>query len=171
MNEAEIRLLLRITAQTSFVLFSGAFAAAGLQTIAPGKFSGWLARNSDRFLLGFVVSHTVHLGLVIFLLSTLRVIPPREIYALYIGGFVYLMIYALAADAIARSLGRKPLAFIGSPGFTGFAMYTIWLVFASAFVPRIVKGWPIYSVLGTLALVGFLVRILGGIQKNQAATV
>ena len=171
MTEPEIRLLLRITAQTSFLLFSGAFAAAGLQALVPGKFSNWLARNSDRFFLGFVASHTVHLGLVIFLLSTVRVIPLREIYALYIGGFVYLLIYGLAAAALARSLGRiKPLALIGSAGFTGFAMYAIWVVFASGFVPRIVKGWPIYSVLGVVAISGLLLRIAGGAVKVRAAT-
>lgn len=169
MTEPQIRLLLRITAQISFVLFSGAFAAAGMQVLFPGKFGEWWARNSDRFLLSFAASHTVHLGLVIALLSTLRVIPPREIYALVLGGTVYLFIYALAAAAIARSIGRKQLAVIGSAGFTSFSMYTIWLIFASAFVPRIVKGWPVYSVLGIIALAGFLVRIIGQQRKAQAA--
>ncbi|HEY6251293.1 MAG TPA: hypothetical protein VI685_15155 [Candidatus Angelobacter sp.] len=169
MTEPEIRLLLRVTAQTSFLLFTGAFAAAGLQALVPGKASNWLARNSDRFLLGFVASHTVHLGLIILLLNTVRVIPPREIYALVIGGFAYLLIYALAAAAIARSMGRKPLALIGSAGFTSFVMYTLWVIFASAFVPRMVKGWPIYSVLGAIALAGVALRIAGGAAKVRAA--
>src|SRR5215469_11941469 len=104
MTEPVIRLLLRITARTSFLLFTGAFSAAGLQALWPGKFSNWLARNSDRFLFSFVASHTVHLGLVITLLSVVPVIPPREIYALVLGGFVFLLIYALAAAAIARSV-------------------------------------------------------------------
>lgn len=169
MTEPQIRLLLRITAQISFVLFSGAFAAAGMQVLFPGKFGEWWARNRDRFLLSFVASHTVHLGLVITLLSTLRVIPPREIYALVIGGTVYLFIYALAVAAIARSIGRKQLAVIGSAGFTSFSMYTIWLIFASAFVPRIVKGWPVYSVLGIIALAGFVVHLVGRTPRARAA--
>ena len=169
MTEPQIRLLLRITAQISFVLFSGAFAAAGMQVLFPGKFGEWWARNSDRFLLSFAASHTVHLGLVIALLSTLRVIPRREIYALVLGGTVYLFIYALAAAAIARSIGRKQLAVIGSAGFTSFSMYTIWLIFASAFVPRIVKGWPVYSVLGIIALAGFVVHLVGRTARARAA--
>lgn len=169
MTEPEIRLLLRITAQISFVLFTGAFAAAGIRVLFPGKFGEWWARNSDRFLLSFVASHTVHLGLVITLMSILRVIPPREIYALAIGGVAYLFIYALAAAAIARSMGHKQLAVIGSDGFTSFSLYTIWLIFASAFVPRIVKGWPVYSVLGIIALASLLVRLAGHRQRAGAA--
>ena len=170
MTEPEIRLLLRITARTSFLLFAVAFAAGGLRALWPGKLTGWVARNSDRFLLGFAASHTVHLGLVITLLSTLTVIPRREIYALVLGGFVFVLIYALTAAAIARSMGYKQLALIGSAGFTSFAMYTIWLVFALGFVPRIIKGWPIYSVLGALALAAILFRIAGQARKSRAAS-
>lgn len=170
MTEHAIRLLLRITARTSFLLFTGAFSATGLQVLWPGKFSNWLARNRDYFLLGFAVSHTVHLGFVIALLSIVPVIPPREIYALVLGGFVFLLIYALTAAAIARTVSQKQLAMIGSAGFTSFAMYTIWLVFALGFVPRIVKGWPVYSVLGTIALAGILVRVAGQTRKAISAS-
>jgi len=82
---------------------------------------------------------------------------------------VFLLLYGLAAAAIARSLGKQ-LAFAGSPGFESFAMYTIWLVFALGFVPRIVKGWPIYSVLGVMALAAIVVRVAGGAKKARAAT-
>lgn len=140
-----------------------------MQVLFPGKFGEWWARNRDRFLLSFAASHTVHLGLVIALLSTLRVIPPREIYALVLGGTVYLLIYALAVAAIARSIGRKQLAVIGSAGFTSFSMYTIWLIFASAFVPRIVKGWPVYAVLGIIALAGLVVHLVGRTPRARAA--
>src|SRR5215469_11063668 len=170
MTEPAIRLLLRITARTSFLLFTGAFTAAGLQILWPGKLTDWLARNRDGFLLGFAASHTVHLGLVITLLSTISVIPRREVYALYLGGFVFVLIYALTAAAIARSAAGKQLPLIGSAGFTGFSMYTIWLVFALGFVPRIVKGWPVYTPLGIIALAAILVRVAGGARKARAAT-
>ena len=170
MTEPVIRLLLRITARTSFLLFTGAFSAAGLQALWPGKLSNWVVRHSDGFLLGFAASHTVHLGLVITLLSIVPAIPPREIYALVLGGFVFLLIYALAGAAIARSVSGKQLAFIGSAGFTSFSMYTIWLVFAAGFVPRIIRGWPVYSVLGTIALAGILVRVAGQTRKARSAS-
>ena len=167
MTEHEIRLLLRVTAEISFVLFSVAFTADALLALWPTKLTNWLEHNRDRFFMGFVASHTVHLGAVIMLaylgkVRMARVIP---------GGIAYLLIYALAAAAIVRLLGRKQLPFFGSPGFESFAMNTIWLVFASAFVPRIVKGWPIYSVLGVLALAAMIVRLAGRTRATQSATV
>src|SRR5215471_3064691 len=169
MAEQEIRLVLRITARTTFLLFAGAFTADALVALWPTKLTEWLVRNRDRFILGFAASHTVHLAAIIALFSTLPVIPRREIYVLFVGGSVFLLLYGLAAAAIARSFG-KHLAILGSAGFESFAMYTIWLVFALGFVPRIVKGWPIYSVLGVMALGAIVVRIAGGAKKARAAT-
>jgi len=168
MTEQEIRLVLRITARTTFVLFAGAFTADALVALWPAKLTDWLVRNRDRFILGFAASHTVHLGAIIALFSTMPVIPPREKYVFVVGGFVFVLLYGLAAAAIARSFG-KHLAIVGSTGFESFAMYTIWLVFASGFVPRIVKGWPIYSVLGVMALAAIVVRVAGGTAKSRAA--
>jgi len=169
MTEQEIRLVLRITARTTFLLFTGAFTANALLALWPTKLTEWLVRNRDRFILGFGASHTIHLAAIIALFSTLPVIPRREKIVLVVGGFVFLLLYGLAAAAIARSLGKQ-LAFVGSPGFESFAMYTIWLVFALGFVPRIVKGWPIYSVLGVMALAAIVVRVAGGAKKARAAT-
>ena len=168
MAEQEIRLVLRITARTTFLLFAGAFTADALVTLWPTKLTEWLLRNRDRFILGFAASHTVHLAAIIALFTTLGTVPRREKYVLVAGGFVFLLLYGLAAAAIARSFG-KHLAIAGSAGFESFAMYTIWLVFASGFVPRIVKGWPIYSVLGVMALAAIVVRVAGGTAKARAA--
>src|SRR5262249_3813618 len=146
-------------------LFSGAFTADALRALWPGNFTEWMARNRDRFVLGFAASHTVHLGAIIALMTVLGRVP---IARLIPGGLVFLLIYALAAIAIARAVSQKQLARIGSSGFESFAMYTIWLVFASAFVPRMVKGWPIYSVLGVLALAAVLLRVAGRARKVRA---
>ena len=164
MTEQEIRLLLRITARASFLLFSVAFTADAALALWPTKVTEWLARNRDGFFLGFVASHTVHLGAVIALALQTKVPIAR----LIPGGLVYLLIYALTAAVIARSLGRRQLAFFGSPGFESFAMNLVWLVFASAFVPRIMKNAS-YSVLGVLAVAALLVRIAGRTRKARPA--
>lgn len=165
MTEQEIRLLLRITARTSFLLFSCAFTANALQVLWPWKFTEWLARNRDRFFLGFAASHTVHLAAIIALIITLG--HPR-IQTLVGGGLVYVFIYALAAAAVPRSAGHKPPTFIGSSKFETFAMYVVWLVFALAFVPRVMRGSP-YPVLGVLALATLAIRIAGRTRKAQPA--
>ena len=166
MTEQELHVVLRITARTSFVLFSVAFVADALRALSRTKVNEWLARNRDRFFLGFVASHTVHLGFVIALavvgkVAIARVIP---------GGLVYLLIYGLTAAVIARLLGGKHLALVGSLGFESFTMNLLWLVFASAFVPRIMKSGS-YSVLGVWAVAALLVRIAGRMQRARAAAV
>ncbi|HZI57792.1 MAG TPA: hypothetical protein VFF39_13505, partial [Verrucomicrobiae bacterium] len=89
----------------------------------------------------------------------LRVIP---------GTIVYLVIYALAVAAILRLSGRKDAFLRTGSGSEGFSLYVIWFVFASAFVPRIVSGWPAYSFFGVLALVALMIRIVGRERHPQA---
>src|SRR5262249_33847571 len=157
MTEAGLRTLLHYTARTTFVLFVCAFAGNALSNLWPGRFSHWLARRRDWFLLAAAASHTFHLAAIVGFfqvvgwskLSMLRVAP---------GGFVYLLIYGLAVVAILRLRGRTQTFFLG-PKFEAFTMDTIWMVFASAFIPRIVSGWPVYSLFGVAALVAFVLRI------------
>lgn len=68
------------------------------------------------------------------------------------GGSVYLLIYGLAIVAILRLRSRKEIFLFGRLKFEALAMYVIWLIFALAFVPRMVSGWPVYSLLGFVAL-------------------
>jgi hypothetical protein len=47
----------------------------------------------------------------------------------------------------------------GSLRLEAAALYLIWLIFALAFVPRIISGWPIYSILAVTALTALAIRI------------
>lgn len=157
MTEAGLRTLLHYTARATFVVFACAFVGNALSNLWPGRFSHWLARRRDWFLLAAAASHTFHLAAIVAFfqivgwskLRMLRVVP---------GGFVYLLIYGLAVVAILRLRGRTQTFFL-SPKFEAFTMYAIWLVFASAFIRRIVSGWPVYSLFGVAALVALVLRI------------
>lgn len=158
MTEPALRELLHLTARTTFVFFVGAFAGNALRDLWPGAFSFWLSRRRDWFLLATALSHTFHLVAII---AFFQVIGWSHLKAVTVlgGGLVYLLIYALAFAALARLQGSKQPAFLSSPRFEGIALYLIWLIFALAFVPRIVSGWPVYSLLGVTALAALVIRI------------
>jgi hypothetical protein len=155
MNEAGIRMALHLTARTTFVFFVCAFTGNALRDLWPGRFSLWLAMQRDWFLIAIIAFFQV-VGW-----SKLRLVT------LLGGGFVYLLIYALAVDAMLRSRNREQ-GFLGSPRFETIALYLIWAIFALAFVPRIVSGWPAYSLLGTAALAALFIRIACLVRHRRA---
>ncbi len=166
MNEATLRLLLHLTARTTFVFFFCAFTGNALRDLWPSKISNWLARNHDRFLVAQAASHTVHLAAIIAFFH-LAGWSRLNIPTLAGGGSVYLLIYALAVVAIVRLSRDQQASFTGSIRFEGFALYVIWLVFALAFVPRLISGWPAYSLFGIAAIVALAIRIACKLRHNR----
>lgn len=167
MNEATLRMVLHLTARMTFVVFVGAFIGNALRDLWPGTFSVWLSRRRDWFIVGTAASHTLHLAAIVAYYQVvgwshvrfLRVLP---------GGLAYIVIYALAVAAILRLNGRKEPFYRAGSRSEAYALNVIWFVFASAFVPRIVSGWPAYSFFGVLALVSLLIRIAGRARHPHA---
>jgi len=167
MNEATLRMVLHLTARMTFVVFVGVFIGNALRDLWPGVFSAWLSRHRDWFIVGAAASHTLHLTAIVAYfqvvgwsnLSVLRLVP---------GGLTYMVIYALAVAAILRLSGRKEPFFRAGTRPEGFSLYLIWFVFASAFVPRIVSGWPAYSFFGVLALASLTIRIACRMRHPRA---
>jgi hypothetical protein len=158
MNEAAIHLLLRYTARTTFVFFALAFTGNALRELWPANFTVWLARKRDWFLIAVAISHTLHLAAIFALFQVIGWAKLRLLTVMG-GGFVYLLIYGLALNAVARLRSRQQRLFLGSPKLEAVAFYLIWLIFALAFIPRIVSGWPVYSLLGITALAALVLRI------------
>ncbi|HET8888546.1 MAG TPA: hypothetical protein VFQ41_06555 [Candidatus Angelobacter sp.] len=167
MNEATLRMALHFTARMTFVVLVGAFTGNALRDLWPGTFSLWLSRKRDWFIAGIGASHTLHLFAIVAFYQVigwshirfLRVLP---------GGIVYLVIYALAVAALLRLSGHKEPFFRAGSRAEGVALYVIWFVFASAFVPRMVKGWPVYTFFGVLALVALMIRIACRLRHPRA---
>jgi hypothetical protein len=157
MTEAGLRIALHLTARITFAFFVCAFTGNALRDLAPARFSLWLSRNRDWFLVTMAASHTFHLAAII---AFFQVVGWSKLHLVTLlgGGLVYLLIYALAAAAIRRLRdGHGFLA--GSLRLEAAALYLIWLIFALAFVPRIVSGWPVYSILAVAALAALVIRI------------
>jgi len=166
MNEATLRMVLHLTARMTFVVFVGAYIGNALRNFWPNAFSVWLSQRRDWFIVGTAASHTLHLAAIFAYYQVvgwshvrfLRVLP---------GTITYLVIYALAIAAILRLNGRKEWFYRTESGAESLALNLIWFVFASAFVPRIVSGWPAYSFFGVLALVALMIRIAGRERHPQ----
>src|SRR5947209_18946235 len=94
MTEAEIRLLLRVTARISFVFFMGAFAGNALLTLWPADLSRKMAEKKRDFLAGLAISHTAHPGGLLAFLMTLGWAPASQS-TLYGGGWVLLVLDGL----------------------------------------------------------------------------
>ena len=157
MSEPGIHLLLRYTARTTFVLFFVVFTGNAFRDLWPGAFSNSLAKKRDWFLVAMAVSHSVHLTAIIMLFQTIGWAKLRLL-TLVGGGTVYLLIYALALNALVRLQANRQFL-LGGPKFEAVSLYLIWLIFALAFVPRIISGWPVYSLLGSAALAALAIRV------------
>jgi len=167
MDEAAIRLALRVTARATFFFFLCAFAGRALRDLIPGRLSTWLAVKQDWFLVAMAASHTVHLAAIIGLFQLLG--PSRlKLTTVVGGGLVYLLIYALAIGAVSRLRGREPRSLLGSPRFQAVALYLIWLIFALAFVPRAISGWPVYSLFSVVALAALFIRLVCLVRHRRA---
>lgn len=167
MNAEGLRTALHLTARTTFVFFVCAFAGNALRDLWPGTISAWLSRQRDWFLVATAVSHTFHLAAIIAFFQIVGW-SHLQMVTLVGGGSVYLLIYGLAIVAILRLRSRKEIFLFGKLRFEAFAMYLIWLIFALAFVPRIVSGWPVYSLLGFTALAALVVRVVCLVRHRRA---
>src|ERR1044071_716127 len=64
-----VRLVVRITARTSLLLFALAFTASAMIRLWPGTFTRWQRANRRQLGVSFAVSHLVHAAALIALAS------------------------------------------------------------------------------------------------------
>ena len=167
MSEAPIHLLLRYTARTTFVFFFFAFTGTALRDLWPTGLTLWLARKRDWFLIAVAISHTLHLAAIIALFQTMGW-AKLQITTLVGGGLVYLLIYLLALNAVLRLRAGQEKFLLGGTKSEAVALYLIWLVFALAYIPRIIPGWPGHSLLGIASLAALVLRI-GSVMRHGRA--
>jgi DMSO/TMAO reductase YedYZ heme-binding membrane subunit len=135
-GERGAHLVIRSTAQTSFVLFTTAFVASPLLKLWPGKATAWLRANRRYIGVSFAVSHLCH-GLAILGLAILTSGASLEeagTTAVVGGSIIYAVILAMAAtsfDRTARWIGPRAWHRLHTTG-----IYLLWLIFALAYVSR-----------------------------------
>lgn len=152
------RLMIRITARSSFLLFAAAFLAGPLYQRWPRGWTAWLRRNRRHLGLSFALSHAIHGGWVLAYAG----LDPQLFHAMVkpatyvLGGIGYGFIASLAAtsfDRTAAMLGRRNwqrLHWLGT--------HYLWLQFVVSFARR-APADPFYWPLAVCALALVAVRL------------
>lgn len=161
------RLVLRLTARTSLLLFTLAFTASSLAQLTPSSATRWLRRNRRYLGVGFAGSHLIHAMAIIALAR----LDPALFLALtnpvtwVAGGLAYLFIILMAAtsfDRTAAMIGPRAWMWLHTVG----AWY-IWMSFALNFGKRFSMNpayWPAMAVV-VLALLIRLVAASRGPKR------
>ncbi len=158
-----LRLVVRITARTSLLLFALAFSASAMVRLWPGSFTRWQSANRRQLGVSFAISHLVHAAALIALVSLDRVLfmsltTPVSIAS---GGLAYGFIVAMAAtsfDRTAAMIGRRAWRLLHAAG----AWY-IWISFLVAYgkrVPLSAFYWPFFAVVVALLVIRLVARLM-----------
>jgi len=157
--EPGIRVVIRATARTSFVLFMLAFVASALRRAWRNAATAWLLANRRYLGVSFAVSHVLHL-LAIFALydwSLRRFVVQTGAAAILLGGLGYVFVLAMAATSFDRAvswLGARRWRRLHAAG-----MYYLWTIFTISYVPRVVMGSAAYAPLAIVAIAALALRI------------
>ena len=166
-----IRLLIRLTARVSLVLFSLAFTAAALARGLPNVWTRWQLRNRRYLGVSFAISHSVHLMAIIALarvdpMHFAAVINAHPVLIIS-ASIVYLFIAAMAAtsfDRTAAMLGPRAWRLLHTIG-----AYYILLTFAIAFGRRALHD-PFYLPFAAVVALVLAIRIFGRFTSRHRAT-
>lgn len=135
-GEEGIRVVIRATARTSFLLFAAAFVAAALRRFWPNAATIWIRANRRYLGVSFAVSHAFHLLAILQLASltagaSLTNVP---LFRLLGGGMGYLLIAAMTATSFDRTaawLGQRVWNLLHTTG-----MYVNWGIFMFSYGSR-----------------------------------
>ena len=155
---AGVRMVIRITARTSLVLFALAFSAQAMLTLWPSTLTRWQRRNRRQLGLAFAVSHTIHAAAIM----AFATLDPQGFHehampgTLVSGGIAYAFIVAMAATSFDRTA-----AWIGPAAWRTLHWlggYYLWVSFIVTNGKRIDQS-PLYALLVVLMLAILLLRI------------
>ena len=163
-GEEGIRAVLRLTARTSFVLFTTAFAASALARRWPGPTTRWLVANRRQIGVSFAVSHTVHLAAIVAL-SRLTPLFTDATIAIAVLGYVAIAAMTLTSfDRTAAWLGPRRWRRLHLT-----AGYYIWAVFLASYLPRTILESPAYAPFVVVLLAVLALRLTAGRRSVVAA--
>ncbi|MES2833159.1 MAG: hypothetical protein V4707_00470 [Pseudomonadota bacterium] len=162
------RLVVRLTARTSLVLFVLAFTASSLARLFPSSPTLWLLRNRRYLGVGFASSHLIHaLALVVLARLDLALFLALTNPVAYVtGGLAYLLIILMTLtsfDRTAAMIGPRAWMWLHTVG----AWY-IWISFALNFGKRFAMNatyWPAMLVIA----MALLIRLVAAWRKPKRA--
>ena len=151
------RMLLRVTARISGLLFLAAFVASSLRRLWPNDATAWLLRNRRCLGVSVGLAHTVHgIAIAVFVRLTNLETGPA---ALAPGLLAYAVLAAMVAtsfDSTAAALGRSAWRRLHGAG-----AYVLWGAFAIGFVGGAGAGDPISASYGVAYGIAMPLRLWG----------
>ena len=132
-SDDNIRLTLRVTARTAFVVFLVAFIARPLRQLLVTPTTKALLKNRRLVGVAFAGIHTAHFGLILLRAERL---PAFELFTLQnsFGAITYLLMFAMfitSFDRPARALNPKRWRVLHKIG-----LYVIFVAFAQTLLPE-----------------------------------
>jgi sulfoxide reductase heme-binding subunit YedZ len=156
--------VIRLTAKTSFALFTAAFIASAARRLWSAPATGWLLANRRYLGVSFAASHAIHLLGIVVLARMARdfAIAPATLVA---GGTAYVFLAAMVATSFDRTaawLGRRWWRRLHLTG-----MYVCWIIFFISYGPRTVMESPLYAPF-VLVLLGALALRIAAYRQRRA---
>lgn len=157
-NEESNRLVIRLTARISGILFCFAFGASAFHAWFKNSLSWWFFMNRKFWGISFAVMHLVHLGFLVFLHQYFHpVFEQAATTSLLAGGLAYLFLVIMLLTSFpffAKKITSKNWKILHTIGG-----YWIWLIFMISYVKRIMDGSNEYIPLVLLFTITLLLRI------------
>jgi len=133
-DEPGLHAVIRYTARTSLVLFSGAFVASSLYQLKRTSFTRWLRVNRRYVGVSFAVSHAMHLAAIITLARvSAKFAGDVSRVTVIAGGLGFVVVALLAATSFDRTaawLGPRRWRMLHKTG-----VYYLWFIFFVTYLP------------------------------------
>ncbi|MFQ4144947.1 hypothetical protein [Chlorogloeopsis sp. ULAP02] len=164
-DEQSMRMAIRATARTSYILFLCAFVASALRRIWLSPISTWLLKNRRYFGLSFAVSHTYHAITWTGLWFVTSGAHPK-FDPLGILGYVFLIGMTVTSfERPAALLSQRAWKIWHTAG-----MYYFWLGFTLEFSLRIFQSMLIYLPLVILLVSAMVLRVITSRMQRKLAS-
>jgi len=157
-DEESNRLVIRLTARMSGILFCFAFGASAFHAWIKNSFSWWFFMNRKFWGISFALMHLVHLGFLVLLHQYFHpLFEKAAITSLIPGGLAYLFLTLMLLTSFpffAKKITSKHWKILHTAGG-----YWIWLVFIISYATRVIDGYKEYIPLVLLFAITILLRI------------
>ncbi len=165
-NKETISVLIRSTAQFSFLLFMLTFSTSSLYYFWKNRFTKWLLINRRYIGVPFAVSHYLHLLAILLMTfyNSFNVFEDRGLFATIGGGIGYAFITIMTItsfDSTRNLLSPKNWKRIHTVG-----SYFIWIIFAKSYLPEITNN-PKAAIFSLILIAVILLRILKSIKTKK----
>lgn len=135
-DESSNRIVIRLTARISGILFCLAFGAAAFHRWQQNSFSWWLKMNRKFFGISFALMHLVHLFFLFLLQKNFHpVFEMAAVSSLLGGGLAYL--FAVLMLLTSFPFFSKKISKPNWKRLHTFGGYWIWLIFMISYAKRV----------------------------------